>query len=294
MLSHSCPVASDIGLDSLTTTAISGAVNVAATILSLFIVDRFGRARILMCGATGMLICSAIVTGVTYHAGTDSSLITSGEGKVVVVFICLFIVNFAYSWGPYGWVIPAEIFPLSVRGKAVGLTTSLNWLANFAIAELVPPLISGPGIGACFLLFTCLLAMIWVWTALFVVETRGAALERMDILFDVHNWAQLKAYCANNVYALVHSEEQVQARLDKTAGKAKAKALLAQAEAEAALAAVNQAHSNGYSKQIGGSPLTGPAVSATPGGLPAPSASPLDDEQPAAAPTHVNDVYLQQ
>jgi hypothetical protein len=52
----------------------------------------------------------------------------------IAVFICLFIVNFAYSMGPIAWLYPAEIFPLSVRGKGVSISTSADWLANFAVS----------------------------------------------------------------------------------------------------------------------------------------------------------------
>jgi len=50
---------------------------------------------------------------------------------VGVVFIYIFIANFAYSWGPVGWVLPSEIMPISIRSKAMSISTSANWFCNF-------------------------------------------------------------------------------------------------------------------------------------------------------------------
>jgi hypothetical protein len=51
----------------------------------------------------------------------------TAEGWVALVFIYFYIGNFAYSWGPVCWVIPAEIFPLSIRSKAMSISSSANW-----------------------------------------------------------------------------------------------------------------------------------------------------------------------
>lgn len=65
-------------------------------------------------------------------------------GYVVVFFICFFVFNFAYSWGPVTWVVTSEIFPLQIRGTAVSITTAANWFGNFIIAMLTPVLIASP------------------------------------------------------------------------------------------------------------------------------------------------------
>jgi hypothetical protein len=40
--------------------------------------------------------------------------------------------TFAYgvSFGPIGWVLPSEVFPLSMRSKGVALSTASNWINN--------------------------------------------------------------------------------------------------------------------------------------------------------------------
>ena len=48
----------------------------------------------------------------------------------IAVFIMLFIVNFAYSYGPIAWLYPAEIFPVHVRAQGTTLTQYLHTLTD--------------------------------------------------------------------------------------------------------------------------------------------------------------------
>lgn len=135
----------------------------------------------------------------------DCSSETIGTiGYVVVFFVCFFVFNFAYSWGPIAWVVTSEIFPLHVRGVAVSITTAANWVGNFVIAMLTPILIASPlGIYGTFyilcgflffailfvlmtlpetkvsllLLFTC------TNTSVLMLHHQGESLERIDTLF---------------------------------------------------------------------------------------------------------------
>ena len=59
--------------------------------------------------------------------------------KAIIVCSYFFVCSFAITMGPVSWTYPAEIFPMRVRAKAVSLSTSANWLFNFALAWAVPP-----------------------------------------------------------------------------------------------------------------------------------------------------------
>lgn len=71
------------------------------------------------------------------------------------------------------WAMPSEIFPSSLRAKGVALATCSNWLNNFIIGLITPPLVINTGFGAyTFFAVFCLLSLIW--TFYFVPETRGS------------------------------------------------------------------------------------------------------------------------
>lgn len=50
--------------------------------------------------------------------------------KVKFSGVYLFTVAYGVSFGPIGWVLPNEVFPLSMRGKGAALSTASNWSNN--------------------------------------------------------------------------------------------------------------------------------------------------------------------
>ncbi|RMZ13975.1 hypothetical protein D0864_00294 [Hortaea werneckii] len=86
--------------------------------------------------------------------------------------------------------MPSEIFPSSLRAKGVALSTCSNWLNNFIIGLITPPLVENTGFGAyTFFAVFCLLSFVWTFSLadisqyFFVPETRGRTLEQMDHVF---------------------------------------------------------------------------------------------------------------
>lgn len=101
-----------------------------ATIPAVIWVDKVGRKPVLISGAfimAGCHIIVAILTGL-FHNSWDSHV---AAGWVACVFVWIFAMAFGYSWGPCSWILVAEIWPLSVRGKGVSIAASSNWMNNF-------------------------------------------------------------------------------------------------------------------------------------------------------------------
>jgi hypothetical protein len=109
-------------------------VNVCSTPISFYIIERLGRRTILIWGAAGMVVCQFIVAIAGTVDGQNPSTV-----KAMIAFICIYIFFFATTWGPAAWVVIGEIFPLPIRSRAVGLSTSSNWLWNCVSACLSAP-----------------------------------------------------------------------------------------------------------------------------------------------------------
>lgn len=130
-----------------------------------------------------MMVCHAIV------AGIEGSFLTSwsshpGAGWAAVVFIWLFAVNFAYSWGPVTWVLAQEIFPNSLRSKGVAITASTNWMFNFVIGLTTKDMLATSGMSyGTYIFFACFCAggAAFVWKC--VPETKDKTLEELDVYF---------------------------------------------------------------------------------------------------------------
>lgn len=145
-------------------------------------VERWGRRPLLLYGAAGMCISQLIVAIVGTATSSDVA------NKVLIAFVCVYIFFFASSWGPCGWVVTGELFPLKARARCLSITTATNWLLNWAIAYSTPYLVdAGPGNAnlqsKVFFIWGgfCFLAVIFVYTSIY--ETKGLSLEEVDELY---------------------------------------------------------------------------------------------------------------
>ncbi|CEP07802.1 hypothetical protein [Parasitella parasitica] len=166
---------------SLLATGVVGIINFVFTFPTVFLLDIVGRKSALMVASIVMAICMiivAIITALFQHDWPSHER----EGWVSVAFIYIFIANFAYAWGPICWVIPAEIFPLRSRAKAMSITTSANWMCNFIIGLIVPIMLENITYGT-YIFFACFLVLSFFFVWIFVPETKGRSLEEMDQVF---------------------------------------------------------------------------------------------------------------
>lgn len=167
--------------NSLLATGVTGIIQVISTLPAVFFLDNFGRRTFLIVGAIGMAICHVII------AGIFGSFLTTfnqhiGAGWANVVFIWLFAMNFAYSWGPVAWVIPQEIFPAAFRSRGVSIVASTNWIFNFIIGLVTPHMINNMKWGT-YIFFAAFSAGGGIFVYFFVPETKGKTLEEMDVYF---------------------------------------------------------------------------------------------------------------
>ncbi|CAG8476500.1 15646_t:CDS:10 [Rhizophagus irregularis] len=155
----------------LLATGVNGLVNMLATIPAIIWIDRLGRSILATHGTK--YFDESLGKHFVY-------LDNKGSSYAVIVFIYVFVASFAYSWGPTGWIYPAEIFP--IRGKAMSVTTACNWLFNFVIGLVVPILLDSI-IWGTYLIFGIFCVLMAAAIYIFYPETKGKSLEEMDNLF---------------------------------------------------------------------------------------------------------------
>lgn len=135
--------------DSFRTSVITAAINVAMTFVAILFVDKIGRRKLLLSGSAGMftgLVATAIAFSQATGSGTNVEL-GAPWGVVALVGANLFVVFFAATWGPVMWVALGEIFPNKMRSLALGLAAMVNWIFNFIVTILFPPLSESIGLG---------------------------------------------------------------------------------------------------------------------------------------------------
>ena len=153
----------------LQSVAVGGA-NLAATLLGMVLIDRFGRKKLLTTGAIGMVIALA---GITVIMATGQ-----GQGFLLALLI-LFIVSFAASQGAVIWVYISEIFPTPVRSRGQSLGSAMHWIVN-AVISAVFPLVAAHTKALPFAVFAVATLIQFVVVSRFFPETKGVELEDME------------------------------------------------------------------------------------------------------------------
>ncbi|KAL9424952.1 hypothetical protein AB3S75_031974 [Citrus x aurantiifolia] len=173
---------------SLMSAVITGLVNVSATFVSICTVDKWGRRRLFLEGGAQMLICQAVVAAcIGYKFGVDGN---PGElpkwyAFVVVIFICIYVAAFAWSWGPLGWLVPSEIFPLEIRSAAQSVNVSVNMAFTFLVAQVFLNMLCHLKFGL-FIFFAFFVVLMTIFIHFFLPETKGIPIEEMGQVWKNH------------------------------------------------------------------------------------------------------------
>ncbi|RDX77895.1 Sugar transport protein 7 [Mucuna pruriens] len=170
---------------SLISSALTGGVLAGSTFLSIATVDRLGRRVLLLSGGIQMITCQvivAIILGIKF--GKDQEL-SKGFSILVVVVICLFVLAFGWSWGPLGWTVPSEIFPLEIRSAGQSITVAVNLLFTFIIAQAFLALLCSFKFGI-FFFFAGWIIIMTIFVYLFLPETKGVPIEEMSFIWRRH------------------------------------------------------------------------------------------------------------
>ncbi|KAF8667928.1 hypothetical protein HU200_052556 [Digitaria exilis] len=164
------------GSASLMSAVITGLVNLLATFVSVFTVDRLGRRALLLEGGLQMLL-SMVVMGALMGSTlgfSGTAAMPAAYAAATVVVMCVYIAGFSWSWGPLGWLVPSEVMPLEARPAGQSITMAVNMLMNFVVAQAFLPLFCRLKF-ALFFVFAGLLAAMTLFVALFLPETKGKA-----------------------------------------------------------------------------------------------------------------------
>ena len=160
----------------LFSTFVIGCTNFFLTLVSFWVIDRYGRKPLYIVGSLGM---TAVLLLLVVAAAMDRF-----TGVTVLVLVMAFIAFFASCIGPVFWTLVPEIFPNRIRGTAMIVPVLTQWLAN-SIAILFFPMAfhqigKVPTFG--FLALMAVLQGLFTWR--FVPETKGRTLEEIEELWN--------------------------------------------------------------------------------------------------------------
>ncbi|KAL6497790.1 Sugar transport protein 13 [Orobanche hederae] len=158
---------------------ITGAVNVLSTLVSIYSVDKVGRRMLLLEAGVQMFLSQviiAVILGLKVKDHTDD--LDHGYAVFVVVLICTFVSAFAWSWGPLGWLIPSETFPLETRSAGQSVTVCVNLIFTFVIAQAFLSMLCHFKFGI-FLFFSGWVLVMSFFILFLLPETKNVPIEEM-------------------------------------------------------------------------------------------------------------------
>jgi sugar porter (SP) family MFS transporter len=155
-------------------TAGVGGVNVLMTVVAMRLMDSAGRRPLLLAGLAGMIVMLLVLAGSSY-IGAKGSL-----AAITVASVALYVAFFAIGIGPVFWLLLSEIFPLAVRGRGMSIATVSNWGSNFVVTLVFPGVVAALGSATAFLIFGVLSIFAWLFTYIYVPETKGRSLEEIE------------------------------------------------------------------------------------------------------------------
>lgn len=183
----------------ITATISVGVINVLATVLSMFLIDKIGRRKLYFIGITGMGIALTALAAFFFMKDTLGDSLK----WVTVGTVLIYIVFFAISLGPLGWLIISEIFPLRVRGIGMSIGALANWffngivaftflklawiftgegmeITNTVIKDGKEVLLADPNPAGAFLVYAVISIIGFIWGLKYIPETKGVSLEDIE------------------------------------------------------------------------------------------------------------------
>lgn len=130
----------------------------------------------------GLQVALAITLALKFGQG---EVLPKGIGIFLVILICLFVLAYGRSWGPLGWLVPSEIFPLETRSAGQSVVVCVNLLFTALIAQCFLASLCHLQYGI-FLLFAGLIIVMSSFIFFLLPETKQVPIEEVYLLWQKH------------------------------------------------------------------------------------------------------------
>ncbi|PPS01338.1 hypothetical protein GOBAR_AA19312 [Gossypium barbadense] len=159
--------------DATRVSILLGLLKLIMTGVAVVVVDRLGRRPLLLGGVSGMVI-SLFLLGSYY-------LFLDDLAAIAVVALLLYVGCYQLSFGPIGWLMISEVFPLRLRGRGLSVAVLVNFGANALVTFAFSPLKAWLGAGIVFYVFGVIAILSLVFIFFIVPETKGLTLEEIEV-----------------------------------------------------------------------------------------------------------------
>jgi MFS transporter, SP family, arabinose:H+ symporter len=163
----------NIGIDTaLFQTTLIGVMNVIFTLLAMKVIDKMGRKKLMLIGASGMAACYIAIGYMLFTGNTGSWHLPA--------FIIATPAFFAFGLGPTVWVVLSEIFPNKIRGIAMSIATFALWTACYLLTLTFPVFVEWFSAASTFWIYAAICIIGFFIIFKYLPETKGISLEQLE------------------------------------------------------------------------------------------------------------------
>ena len=157
---------------------LNGVASVSGITVAILVMNRINRRAMLLFGYF-------FITAAHLLIGLSALLLAPGlfRAYMILLFVIMFVFIMQGTAGPLVWLMLAEIFPLEMRGFAIGISVLILWITNFFVGLFFPSVVAALGISSTFFIFAVIGALSFVFILTMVPETRGKTLEQLEAQF---------------------------------------------------------------------------------------------------------------
>lgn len=173
--------------------AVVQVFSLIAVIISMMVIDSYGRRKVLLSGIGVMIAANALLI-VVYSLGGGE---INGLEILGFIGIVLFTMGYTGGFGAIVWVFAGELFPMRYRATGSSVLLTADLVANAIVAQLFPPLLESIGGTGVFAVFGVLALIAFAVVFRWAPETKERRLE--DIQKYWENGARWESQTASPV-----------------------------------------------------------------------------------------------
>ena len=122
--------------------------------------------------------CPSNITNCDLESQSDITMVV--KQYVSLIALLFYVGAYAFGFGPVTWLVLSEIFPPSIKGRAMSVAVSINWATNIFISSTFLQFMNAVSVAGTFYSYMgiCIISIIFVF--LCIPETKAKSLHQIN------------------------------------------------------------------------------------------------------------------